>query len=245
MTDVVREERDGLVILSLDRPEALNALRPSLFVELRDHFDDIAASTERLGFVILRGNGPSFSAGNDLKAIARGERAPDPFFQAETIDRIESLPQPVLASVRGYCLTGALELVLGCDLLVVGDTAKIGDTHGRWGMSPTWGMTQRLPRRVGPLVASELMFTGRQVSGAEAVTIGLANRCVPDAQLDDVAVEIARQCLENSWHSLRSQKHLVRTGLELPLTGGLAYERTTSRPAPDMEERLRGFGAKR
>jgi enoyl-CoA hydratase/carnithine racemase len=145
--------------------------------------------------------------------------------------------------VRGYCLTGGLELVLGCDLLIVSDTARIADTHGRWGMSPTWGMSQRLPRRIGPLSACELMFTGREISGAEAVTIGLANRCVPDAQLDDVAVEIAEQCLGNSWHSLRSQKHLVRQGLELPLSAGLVYERTTSRTAPDMNERLGAFGA--
>jgi enoyl-CoA hydratase/carnithine racemase len=140
---VLRSDDGGIATLTLNRPDALNALSPSLFVELRAHIDALAGETERVGCVILRGAGRSFSAGNDLKAIQAGERAPSRTFQAETLEAMEALPQPVIASVRGHCYTGALELVLACDLLVAAESARFADTHGKWAMTPTWGMSQR------------------------------------------------------------------------------------------------------
>jgi enoyl-CoA hydratase len=243
---VTRADAEGVATLSLNRPEVLNALSPALFVELRAHLDALREETESVGCVVLRGEGRSFSAGNDLKAIEAGENPPSRHFQAETIDGLEQLPQPVVASVRGHCYTGALEVVLGCDLLIASDTAKFADTHGKWGMSPTWGMSQRLPRRVGPLVAKELMLTGRTVSGEEAVRLGLANTCVADEALDAHTAEVAAQIAANSWFTLRMDKQLVAAGLERPLSEGLAYERAESPGAgPDMQERLKGFGRKR
>ena len=97
-----------------------------------------------MGCVILCGKGRSFSAGNDLRAIQAGERAPSPHFQAETLEAIERLPQPVIAAVQGHCYTGSLELALACDLLIAAENARFADTHGKWAMSPSWGMTQRL-----------------------------------------------------------------------------------------------------
>jgi len=149
MALVEREDRDGLAVLTLNRPEVLNALSPALFVELRSHLDALASATDRIGCVMLAARGRSFSAGNDLKAIQAGETAPSRHFQAETLDALEQLPQPVIAAVQGHCYTGALELALACDLIVAAEDAKFADTHGRWGMSPTWGMSQRLPRRIG------------------------------------------------------------------------------------------------
>lgn len=240
---VLRSDADGVATLSLNRPKALNALSPSLFVELRAHVDAIAEQTETVGCVVLRGEGRSFSAGNDLKAL--DDRPPSRHFQAETIDALEVLPQPVIASVRGHCFTGALELVLGCDLMIVSETARFADTHGRWGMSPTWGMSQRLPRRLGPLVAKELMLTGREVAGAEAVVLGLANRCVPDDQLERETEALAAQIAANSWFTLRTDKALVTAGQQRSLAEGLAYERANSPGAgPDMMDRLKGFGKK-
>ena len=240
---VLREDVDGLVILTLNRPEALNALNPGLFVELRNHLDDISTRIDELGCVILCGKGRSFSAGNDLKAIQAGETAPSRHFQAETLEAIEQLPQPVIAAVQGHCYTGSLELALACDLLVAAENAKFADTHGKWGMSPTWGMSQRLPRRVGLLTARELMFSGRVVSGEEAATIGLANQCVPDDELMDAAIAMARSFLENSWFTLRADKMLVNGGLNHTLAEGLEFERTHSPGrGPDLEERLKQFG---
>ncbi|MEM7016749.1 MAG: enoyl-CoA hydratase/isomerase family protein [Pseudomonadota bacterium] len=240
---VLREDDNGLCILTLNRPEALNALSPSLFIELRKHIDDLEQQTDEIGCVILCGKGRSFSAGNDLKAIQSGDVAPSRHFQAETLEAIEKLPQPVIAAVQGHCYTGSLELALACDLMVVAESAKLADTHGKWGMTPTWGMSQRLPRRVGLLTAKELMFSGRIVKGQEAVDIGLANKCVAEDHFMETAIAMARSFLENSWHTLRGDKMLVNQGLNYTLAEGLNFERDNSPGrGPDMEERLKAFG---
>jgi enoyl-CoA hydratase/carnithine racemase len=242
MALVEREDCEGLAVLTLNRPETLNALSPKLFVELRAHVDALAAATENIGCVILAGRGRSFSAGNDLKAIQAGETAPSRHFQAETLDAIENLPQPVIAAVQGHCYTGSLELALACDLMVVTDDARLADTHGRWGMSPTWGMSQRLPRRIGLTAAREMMFSGRVVSGEEAVRLGLALRCVAPGELMTVTEALARSFLENSWFTLRADKMLLNQGMNHTLQEGLTFERQHSPGrGPDMEERLERF----
>lgn len=242
---VLREDAGGVAYLTLNRPEQLNALSPSLFVELRKHIEDIASTPDSIGCVILRGAGRSFSAGNDIKAIQSGDRAPSAHFQAETIDALQSLPQPVIAAVKGHCYTGALELALGCDFIVAAESARFADTHGKWSMTPTWGMSQRLPRRIGAARAKQMMFTGTPVSGAEAVSLGLANVCVPDDELDATVAAMAATIVANSWHTLRADKSLVNEGQAYALREGLAYERRTSPGAgPDMAERLKSFGAR-
>lgn len=242
---VLREDGDGVATLTLNRPEALNALSPTLFVDLRTHLDAIVSESESIGCVILRGAGRSFSAGNDIKAIQAGERAPSTTFQAETIDALELLPQPVIAAVQGHCYTGALELALGCDFIVAAESARFADTHGRWSMTPTWGMSQRLPRRIGIARAKQMMYSGTPVSGAEAVVLGLANVCVADAVLTSTVEKLAASIVANSWHTLRADKRLVNEGQEYTLRDGLAYERKTSPGAgPDMAERLKGFGTR-
>jgi enoyl-CoA hydratase len=242
---VLRSDSEGVATLTFNRPEALNALSPSLFVELRAHLDAIAADAETVGCVVLRGAGRSFSAGNDIKAIQAGDRAPSATFQAETLDFIEALPQPVIAQVHGHCYTGALELMLACDLAVAGESARFADTHGRWSMTPTWGMTQRLPRRIGALRAKELMFTGQPITGARAAEIGLVNACVGDGELEAKVAGLAAAIVANSWHTLRADKRLVNEGQRYTLAEGLAFERRTSPGAgPDMAERLSGFGAR-
>ena len=127
---------------------------------------------------------------------------------------------------------------------MVAESAKLADTHGKWGMTPTWGMSQRLPRRIGALRAQELMWSGRAVGGREAVELGLANLCAPDGELEARTLALARQIAANSWFTLRTEKALVRGGAGLPARDALAYERANSPGAgPDMAERLKGFGA--
>ncbi|MXX19545.1 MAG: enoyl-CoA hydratase/isomerase family protein [Dehalococcoidia bacterium] len=240
---VLREDHDGVATLSLNRPEALNSLNVPLFAELREHVAAIAAETDTVGCVVLRGEGRAFSAGNDLKAL--GTPAPEPYYQAETIDMIEALPQPVIASVRGACYTGALELMLAADLCIAGESAIFCDSHGEWALTPLWGLTQRLPRRIGPLLAREMMYTARRVDAHEAVRIGLANRVVPDAELDEATAGMAAQIAGNSWHTLRADKRLLNEGLNYSYAEGLAFERRTSPGAgPELAERLERFRSK-
>jgi enoyl-CoA hydratase len=242
-TLVRREDADGVATLVLNRPEKLNAMNPALFVELRAHIDDLATKADTIGCVVLTGAGRAFSAGNDLAAIAAREQPPTPHYQAETIDALEALPQPVIGKVKGHCLTGALELVLGCDLIVAGESASFGDTHGKWGLAPVWGMSVRLPERIGRATAKELMFTGRRVDGLEAARIGLANRCVPDDELDDAVAAMAAAVVANSWGTSRIDKQLLASSARLPRDEALLHERTAPFGFPDdMAERMAGGG---
>lgn len=238
---VTRRDDANVAVLTLNRPDQLNALSPSLFRELRAHVDALAQQGETIGAVVLTGAGRSFSAGNDLKAIAAGETAP-PHFQAETIERLEALPQVVIGAVRGHCYTGALELVLGCDLIVASETARFCDTHGKFAMVPQWGMTVRLPRRVGLPKAREIMFTGRAIDGREAAMIGLADRCVPDGELDQAALALARTIAGNSPWTLRHEKALLARAADLPYAQAIREEREKGPGrGPDSAARVAAF----
>jgi enoyl-CoA hydratase/carnithine racemase len=243
---VLREDRNGLTTLVLNRPDKLNALNVEMFVELREHIERISAETDRVGLVIVRGAGKCFSAGHDLGDIAKGERPPRPHFQSETIERLANLPQPVISAVHGHCYTGALELALAGDLIIAAESAKFADTHARWALTPAWGMSQRLPRRIGPYKAREMMFTCRTYSGAEAVQMGLANICVPDERFDAELASIADAILANSWFSHRANKKLLIDTDGLPLAAGLAHEIYRSPGVgPDMRERIAAFTGKK
>lgn len=246
MSDLVlRTDREGLVTLTLNRPEKLNALTVPLFLELRAHVERIASEVDRAGLVVIRGAGRCFSAGNDLAGIADGVQAPTPAFQSETIEMLANLPQPVISAVHGHCYTGALELALAGDLIIAAESARFADTHARWALTPRWGMSQRLPRRVGRSRASLMSFTARTVPGREALAIGLADECVADDGFDAHVEALAREILANSWFSHRANKRLMRETDGLPLAAGLAWEghRSEGR-GPDMQARIAAFTAR-
>ncbi|MEL7158788.1 MAG: enoyl-CoA hydratase/isomerase family protein [Actinomycetota bacterium] len=235
---VLRDDADGVCRLILNRPEKLNALTPAAFIELRSHIDALA-DDESIGCVILGGAGRSFCAGNDLGGITDGIKAPTPHFQAETIDALEALPQPTIARIQGHCFTGGLELALGCDLLVSADDAQLGDTHGQWGLVASWGLTVRLPERVGRAKAKELMYTARRISGTEAAQIGLVNQAVPPRQLMTTVDELAASITANSWDTSRFDKALLRDGTQMSRAQALTHERSIPYGRPrDMAERM-------
>lgn len=235
---VIRSDSAGLATLTLNRPDKLNALTPKLFVELRSHIDAIAQDAT-IHCVVLAGNGRSFCAGHDLPAIAAGEHGPSPDFEAETIDALEALPQPTIARIQGHCLTGGLELALGCDLLMAAESALIGDTHGQWGLAPIWGMSVRLPERVGRAKAKELMFTSRRLRGPAAAAIGLVDHCVTDDALDASVASLVAEILQNSAGTNRIDKALLAAGAQRTRSEALRYERTMPFGLPDdMMERM-------
>ena len=243
---VIREDRDGAATLILNRPDKLNALNVDLFRALDAQVELLERETETTGLVIVRGAGRCFSAGHDLGDIAAGERLPRPNFQAGIIERLAGLPQPVISAVHGHCYTGALELALAGDIVFASANAKFGDTHARWALTPVWGLSQRLPRRVGTYKAREMMFTCKTYSGAEAEAMGLANMCVADEAFDAELQALADSILANSWFSHRANKRLLVDTDGLTLKAGLAHEvfRGAGR-GPDMEERIAGFGKAR
>ena len=240
MTELVlRDDADGVATLTLNRPDKLNALNPALFVELREHIDTLAKQTDTVGCVVLTGAGRSFCAGNDLAAIAAREQAPSPHFQAETIDAIEQLPQPVIGKVKGHCFTGGLELALACDLLVAAESAQLGDTHGQWGLVPVWGMSVRLPERVGRARAKELMFTSRRVPGSVARQIGLVDHACGDDDLDAFVDGLAREIAANYAGTNRIDKALLAAQADMTRTDALLHERSLPFGLPDdMADRM-------
>ncbi|HWA63447.1 MAG TPA: enoyl-CoA hydratase/isomerase family protein [Caulobacteraceae bacterium] len=239
---VLREDRDGLAVLTLNRPEKLNSLNVEVFEDLMAHVEALEGQTESVGLVVLKGAGRCFSAGHDLGDIAAGERLPRPNFQAHVIERLAGLPQPVITAVHGHCYTGALELALAGDVILAAESAKFADTHAKWSLTPVWGMSQRLPRRIGRARAHEMMLTCATISGAEAAAIGLANRCFPDASFEADVEAFCRQVLENSSYSHRANKRLLLETDGLPLAAGLAHEIYTSAGrGPDMQERIGAF----
>ncbi len=241
---VLFECEGAVATLTLNRPDKRNALNLALWTELDAHLDAIEAAGEELGVVILRATGQVFCAGNDLKE--RGAKTPRRNYQAGIVTRLAQLPQPVIVAVQGGCFTGGLELALAGDIIVAAESASFADTHGKFALVPAWGMSQRLPRRVGQWKAREMSFTGLPISGAEAARIGLANHCVPDGELDVTVARLAKAIAEQSRHSVFAYKKLYAEQADLPLQAGLAHEVFASAGVgPDFAERVSGqFGGK-
>lgn len=235
---VLRDDADGVATLTLNRPDKLNALTPSVFVALRDHLDALAIDASVL-CVVLTGAGRSFCAGHDLTAISEGEKAPSRHFETETVDALEALPKPTIAKIKGHCFTGGLELALGCDLLLAAESAQLGDTHGQWGLVPVWGMSVRLSERVGRSRAKELMFTSRRITGERAAAINLVDRAVPDIELDMAVAELAAEITRNSAGTNRIDKALIAAQGRQTREEALLFERSLPFGLPDdMHERM-------
>lgn len=238
---VLRKDEDGVATLTLNRPDKLNALNVELFEELNGNVKDIQAGTG-VAVVVLRGAGKCFSAGHDLGDIASGEKLPEPYFQSKVIERLADLPLPVISAVHGHCYTGALELALCADIIFASANAKFADTHARWALTPVWGLSQRLPRRVGTYKAREMMFTCRTYSGAEAAAMGLANMCVADDQFEAELKKLTADITANSSYSHAANKRLVTLTDGLPIKAGLSHEiHRGEGVGPDMRERIAGF----
>ncbi len=244
MTDLVlRENRGGVAYLTLNRADKLNALNVALFKELQAHVEAIAGQQDEIGCVVLHGAGKCFSAGHDLKDIGAGEKLPGPNYQSHVIEALANLPQPVVNAVHSHCYTGALELALAGDLIVACENAKFADTHAKWALTPVWGMSQRLPRRIGKSKAMEMMLTARTYDAAEAERMGLANMVFAEEGFLDAVAGFCENMLENSWFSLRANKKLLHDTDGLGLGDGLAHEiYYNAGRGPDMDERVGSFG---
>jgi enoyl-CoA hydratase/carnithine racemase len=215
--------QDRLCRLTLNRPEKLNALSLEVFEQIIAHLD--ALDVEATSCLVLSGAGRSFCAGHDLDAlVSGGESGRAQRIENGLVDRLATLPFPVVASIRGHCYTGGLELALAADIIVAAETAKFADTHGKFDLIPIWGLTQRLPRRVGDAKAKEMMFSSRSYSGVEAAAMGLANFAVPEAELDSKVDALCADIVANSARSNREVKKLMFDTDGLSLKAGTAWE---------------------
>jgi enoyl-CoA hydratase/carnithine racemase len=240
---ILREDRDGLCTLTLNRPDKLNALDTATFEELDAHCAALEGEVASVGCVVLRGSGRAFCAGADIGGIGQGFT--DSRFKPGVVARLAALPQPVIAAVHGVCFTGGLELALAADLIVAERSARFADTHGKWGLVGAWGMTQRLPRRIGTAQAKRLMFTAQVIEATEAAALGLVDVLVEDGEMNARVAELSAQVLANSWHTNVETKKLLAATDGMTLARGLAHE-FENYPgfAPDHAERLARFSRK-
>jgi len=220
---VVRDDAGGICTLTLNRPDKRNAINRDLFRAFRAHIRDLESDHDT-GLVVITGAGGHFCAGHDLKQAPHADALGWLRQEMLILERLTKLRQPVIAKVAGSCYTGGLELALAADFIVCGDSARFADTHGKWGLVPGWGLSQRLPRRIGQARALEMMFTSRPYSGREAAAMGLANHCVVDADLDAKVTELAALILSNSRHSNAENKRLVYDTDGMALDTGLSHE---------------------
>ena len=239
-----RDDFDGWSQLVINRPDKLNALTVELFRQLRSHIEALAEDGS-IRCVVLRGAGKCFSAGHDLGDIAVGETVPSRGWHSETLRLLEKMPKPVVAAVHGHCYTGALEVALACDFILAADNARFGDTHAKWALTPVWGMSQRLPRRVGLAAAKRLMFTCDMIDASEALRIGLVEQIVPIADFEQAIEALAVRIAANSPFSHRANKRLLHATDGRSLDAGLAWEVMESEGfGPDMHERIAAFTRK-
>jgi enoyl-CoA hydratase len=240
---VLREDKDGAAILTLNRPEKLNALSKDMIEALDEHVESIARDTKKVGVVVLRGAGDNFSAGHDMNEVLSQVKAhAKPHFYVEVIDKVADLPQPVISAVKGHCSTGALELALAADLIVASESASFCDAYARWGLTPIWGLSLRLPHRVGTAKASEMMYTCRSYSGRDAFDMHLANFCFAPDMFEAGLNAVVADILANSWYSNRVNKRALieSDGLTLRDAHALSLFKNEGL-APDAAQRVARF----
>lgn len=224
MSDLVmRHDADGVATLTLNRPDKRNAINRELFRALRAHITALE-SDGSVGVVVLRGAGGHFCAGHDLKEPTHPDALGWLRQELHILERFSKLRAVVIAAVEGTCYTGGLEMALSCDFIVCDETARFADTHGKWGLVPGWGMSQRLPRRVGSARAIEMMTTCRPYAGRQAEAMGLANLCVEPGGLDAAIADYAGAILANSRHSNAENKRLIYDTDGMRLSEGLDHE---------------------
>lgn len=219
---VVRSDCRGVTTLTLNRPEKLNALDSEAFDA--HHADLEQSAPGEIRCTIIRGAGKAFCAGADLHSLNAATRE-SAIAKSHFLLRLERLAMPTVAVVHGYCIGGGIELMLCADLVVASVDAVFIDAHGRHGLVPAWGMSQRLPRRVGPSRAAKyLAFTGRAVSGQDAASIGLVDIAAPSDELDEYVDALAADIARSSWFTSREFKRLLGDTHGVGLAQGLAAE---------------------
>lgn len=241
---VLREARDGVAVLTLSRPEALNALDPEMRAELREAWRQLATD-DAIRCVILTGSGDkAFCAGADLKkTMPPAESFAQLAFGGAGQPALTAgmdMDKPIVCALNGDAFGGGLELALACDIRLASKNARFAFPEARLGTLPAGGGTQRLPRVVSPSDAMRMLLTGDRFDAAAALRMGLVSEVLEPADLMPAALAMATRIAQNAPLAVRAIKRLVRTGLELPLDQALQAEHYVFGLLRDTEDRIEG-----
>ncbi|MDH3286452.1 MAG: enoyl-CoA hydratase-related protein [Betaproteobacteria bacterium] len=248
---LLEQPEAGIYLLTVNRPKALNALNSATLDEI-DAAANVIAQDPAARVALVTGAGDkAFVAGADIAEMQNFTQEEGSAFSARgsrAFARLEAVPVPVIALVNGYCLGGGCELALACDWIIATEGAVFGQPEVNLGICAGLGATQRLPRKVGPARALELLTTGRQVKAEEALGIGLASAVVPVAELMQRGLEMARIVASKGPLAVRCSKEAVRRGADMELAAGLALESNLFGrccASPDQKEGMAAFLEKR
>jgi len=243
---ILHETADGVVTITLNRPEVHNAMNEQMRQELTRCFGDLATSDAARVVVVTGAGERAFSAGADIREFVEPQvpvRFRESRKRVDFRQAMDRCPQPIIGAIRGYALGGGLELALACDIRIAGEDAQLGLTEVNLAIIPGGGGTQRLPRLVGRGRALEMILTGARIDAREAWRIGLVERVVPAADVLAAARELARTLAEKAPVALRYAKEAVVKGLELPLADGLRLENDVATLLRTTEDRVEGAKA--
>ena len=245
---IVVEQRNNVGLITLNRPQALNALNQALMTELAQALDAFEQD-DTIGAMVITGSEKAFAAGADIKemqhASAMDMYVPDRF---QTWERVTHCRKPVLAAVSGYALGGGCELAMMCDFILAADNAKFGQPEINLGILPGAGGTQRLTRSIGKSKGMEMCLTGRMMDVQEAERAGLVSRIIPVAELLNEAIKTAQAIADKSRVALFMAKESVNRAYETTLAEGVRYERRlfyTAFASEDQKEGMAAFAEKR
>lgn len=237
---------DGIAIITLNRPRALNALSRALARALLEATRDLAARAD-VRVLIVRGAGDrAFCTGADLrerKTLSPDEKGAHTAEIMAAFEELAALPAPVIAAIQGYALAGGLELALACDIRIAADNAVMGLTEVAIGIFPGAGGPVRLPRLVGPGKAKEMIFSGRHVGADEALRCGLVEQVVPMAELEASTLALATSIRDAAPLAVRAVKKVLDLTPDLPLTAAFAYSEALRRPLDATTDYVEGLNA--
>lgn len=242
--DIIYETSEGVAKITLNRPHVLNAMTENMMTEIIQAVGQ-AGNDETVRAIVITGAGRAFSPGKDVNEV--GKRPPGYYAPPPPVgEAIEKADKPVIAAINGYCGTGALELMLACDLAVASENAVFADLHANIGLVHAGGASQILPRLIGIKRAKAMLFLSEKMTAQEAERIGLINMVVPHEELDDAVKKITDRLIENSALSLSIIKNMINGGMRMDLAGGMALEATEYRrfrerasAASETKERLK------
>jgi len=229
---LVEKPLDGVAVITLNRPEAMNALSKALRAALQTAIGEMDADPE-VKVIVLTGAGDrAFTAGLDLKELSTdplgmgAANATDPV--QNPARAVLSCTKPIIGAINGVAITGGFEVALACDVLICSTNARFADTHARVGITPGWGLSQKLSRCIGPYRAKELSLTGNFLDAATAYEWGLVNRVVAPDELMPAALQLAAQMADIDGDMLVTYKAMIDDGYDLSLSAGLALEHDRS-----------------
>jgi 3-hydroxypropionyl-coenzyme A dehydratase len=244
------EKDDQIALITINRPEKLNAMNLEVMDEFISVLDDLEKDQSKV--IIITGSGQkAFSAGADIEYMSKiGSTEAEKYALRghEVLNRIEKIEKPVIAAINGYALGGGCELGLACDIRFASPNAQLGQPEVTIGICPGWGGTQRLVRIIGPAKAKDLIFTGRRIGAQEAFDMGLINKIIPIENLIVESKTYAKNISKNSSFAVGISKMLVNKGLDADLDTGLKleiYSWSLCFSSKDREERMRAFVEKK